>query len=297
MPRVDDSPSDSGCPVKAEIVKEFTFEAAHHLPEVEPSHKCARVHGHLFRVEVAVEGEVDPVMGWVMDFGELAIAAQQVIAELDHRVLNALPGLANPTSENLAHHLFDRLSARVTGVSSVTVHESPTSRCTWRPARTDAPAITEIVVNIGGLLFSAAHLLVLPPATREPIHGHDYRMTALATMAPGCEGDMEGTLRTCAESIAAELDHKVILAGRPAVGRLELFENSCVLTVGAETVTLPLADCAILDMGNTTTEALAAWLAVRIAACPEIRALHATRVEVSLLESLDASARAVAPVV
>lgn len=284
--------SRSGCPVKVEIVKEFTFEAAHHLPEVGPDHKCSRVHGHLFRVEVAVEGEVDPVMGWVMDFGDLAGVARQVIAELDHRVLNALPGLANPTSENLARHLFDRLSARVPGVSAVTVHESPTSRCTWRPARDEVARLSEVRMTVGGICFSAAHLLVLPPAVREPLHGHDYRMTLVATLPPGVPGDVDGILRTCAEAAARELDHRIVLAGRPAVGRLEDRGDTLAVIVGPETVSLPTADCAVLDVGNTTTEALAAWLAGRIAACHELRTLGATRVEVSLTESLDASARA-----
>ncbi len=288
--------SGSGCPVKAEIVKEFTFEAAHHLPEVGPDHKCSRVHGHLFKVEVAVEGEVDPVLGWVMDFGDLAVVSRQVIGELDHRVLNVLPGLANPTSENLARYLFDRLAARVAGVSAVTVHESPTSRCTWRPVRPVAPATTEVRITVGGLLFSAAHLLVLPPAIREPIHGHDYRMTMVVTLAPGVPGDIDGVLRSCAEAVAAELDHRFVLAGRPAVGRLEERGDSFALVVGDETVTLPRMDCVVLDVGNTTTEALAAWAAARIAARPEIAALRATRVEVTLVESLDASARAEATV-
>ena len=282
--------------MKAEIVKEFTFEAAHHLPEVGPDHTCSRVHGHLFKVEVAVEGEVDPVLGWVMDFGDLAVVARQVIAELDHRVLNALPGLANPTSENLARYLFDRLAARVVGVSAVTVHESPTSRCTWRPGRGEVPAATEVRVTVGGLVFSAAHLLVLPPAGREPLHGHDYRMTVVVTLAVGVPGDIDGIVRGCAEALVAELDHKIVLAGRPAVGRLEERGDSLALVIGDETVTLPRADCAVLDVGNTTTEALAAWAAARIAARPEIAALRATSVQVTLLEALDASARAEAPV-
>ena len=74
--------------MKAEIVKEFTFEAAHHLPEVGPDHKCSRVHGHLFKVEVAVEGEVDPVLGWVMDFGDLkAIVKENIIDQFDHALI------------------------------------------------------------------------------------------------------------------------------------------------------------------------------------------------------------------
>ncbi len=285
-------PSGSGCPVKAEIVKEFAFEAAHHLPEVGPLHKCSRVHGHLFRVEVAVEGEVDPVMGWVMDFGDLAGVARQVIGALDHRVLNELPGLSNPTSENLARYLYDRLAARVPDVSAVTVHESPTSRCTWRPVRPVAPSQPEVQVSVGGLVFSAAHLLALPPAVREPLHGHDYRMTVVATLAPGAPVDADATLREAAGSVAGLLDHRILLAGTPAVGRLEDRGDTLAVIVGDATLALPKADCAVLDVGNTTTEAIAGWMANRLATMPGIRALGARRIEVRLVEALDASARA-----
>ncbi|RLK61357.1 6-carboxytetrahydropterin synthase QueD [Actinokineospora cianjurensis] len=114
-----------------EIFREFTFEAAHRLPNVPEGHKCARLHGHSYRVEVAVSGPVDPVAGWVMDFGDLKAAVRPVIAELDHYYLNDVAGLENPTSEVLAEWLWERLRATLP-LSAITVRETCTSGCTYR---------------------------------------------------------------------------------------------------------------------------------------------------------------------
>lgn len=273
-----------------EITKEFTFEAAHHLPSVGPAHKCSRTHGHLFRVEVTVAGEIDPVMGWVMDFADLARAAKEVVAGLDHRFLNDLPGLANPTSENLAQYLFERLSQRVPGISAITVHESPSSRCTYRPG----PAATPTVVQLGvsGMLFSAAHLLVAPDGTREPLHGHDYRMSVAAWVPPGSPSDADQMLHACAQEAIADLEHHVLVATRPAVGRVDAREDTVALVMPDETVTLPRRDCTLIDAASTATEILAALVARRMAAMDAMKALGVARVEVTLIEGLEASARA-----
>ncbi|WP_026422584.1 6-carboxytetrahydropterin synthase QueD [Actinokineospora inagensis] len=114
-----------------DIFREFTFEAAHRLPNVPDGHKCARLHGHSYRVVVEVSGEVDPVAGWVMDFGDLKAAVKPVIAELDHYYLNEIPGLENPTSEILARWLWARLVDALP-LSTITVRETCTSGCTYR---------------------------------------------------------------------------------------------------------------------------------------------------------------------
>ncbi|MGW4520188.1 6-carboxytetrahydropterin synthase QueD [Amycolatopsis sp. NPDC004378] len=115
-----------------EIFREFTFEAAHRLPEVPEGHKCARLHGHSYRVTVHVEGSVDPLAGWVMDFGDVKAAFKPVEEQLDHQYLNEIEGLENPTSENLAVWIWDRLAPRLPEVSAVTVRETCTSGCTYR---------------------------------------------------------------------------------------------------------------------------------------------------------------------
>ena len=115
-----------------EIFKRFTLEAAHRLPNVPEGHKCARVHGHSFQVELRVEGEPGPESGWVMDFADLKTAFAPLYDQLDHRYLNDIEGLANPTSERLAVWIWERLKPRVPLLSEVVVHETCTSGCRYR---------------------------------------------------------------------------------------------------------------------------------------------------------------------
>jgi len=115
-----------------EIFKEFTFEAAHRLPNVSPGHKCARLHGHSFRVRVQIEGPVGQETGWVRDFADVSCAMQPVLDRLDHYYLNEIPGLENPTSELLARWIWDRLAPSLPELSQVVVHETCTSGCVYR---------------------------------------------------------------------------------------------------------------------------------------------------------------------
>lgn len=114
-----------------EIFKEFTFEAAHRLPNVPEGHKCARLHGHSYRVQIHVTGEVSEETGWVMDFGDIKEAFAPVLAQLDHYYLNAIKGLENPTSEVLARWIWDQLQPALP-LSSVIVRETCTSGCIYR---------------------------------------------------------------------------------------------------------------------------------------------------------------------
>jgi 6-pyruvoyltetrahydropterin/6-carboxytetrahydropterin synthase len=110
-----------------EIFKAFTLESAHRLPNVPAGHKCARVHGHSFRVEIHVRGPVDAHLGWVMDFADLKAAFHPLYQQLDHHYLNDVPGLENPTSENLARWIWQRLRPSLPQLSAVVVHETCTS--------------------------------------------------------------------------------------------------------------------------------------------------------------------------
>jgi 6-pyruvoyltetrahydropterin/6-carboxytetrahydropterin synthase len=114
------------------ISKDFTFEAAHLLPNVPDGHKCARLHGHSFGVTVSVDGPVGATTGWVRDFADLSAAWAPLHEALDHRYLNDVPGLENPTSEVLAVWLWDRLVAALPDLSEIIVRETCTSRCTYR---------------------------------------------------------------------------------------------------------------------------------------------------------------------
>jgi len=113
-----------------EIFKEFRFEAAHRLPHVPAGHKCARLHGHSFVVRVTVAGEPDAT-GWIMDFDEIGAAFQPLFERLDHRYLNEVEGLENPTSENLAVWIWERLRPVLAGLSKVEVRETCTSGCVY----------------------------------------------------------------------------------------------------------------------------------------------------------------------
>ena len=95
-----------------DIFKVFTIEAAHRLPNVPQGHKCARLHGHSFRIELHVSGEPDPHAGWVMDFAELKSLFQPIYDRLDHHYLNEIDGLENPTSERLAIWLWEQVKGK-----------------------------------------------------------------------------------------------------------------------------------------------------------------------------------------
>lgn len=115
-----------------EIYKEFGFEAAHRLPNLPPEHKCSRLHGHSYRVSVHVEGRVDPHLGWVCDFADISEVCEPVRVDLDHRYLNELPGLENPTSEVLARWIWTRIVDQLPGLSLVEVRETCTAGCRYR---------------------------------------------------------------------------------------------------------------------------------------------------------------------
>lgn len=115
-----------------QIFKEFTFESAHRLPHVPPGHKCGRLHGHSFRVEVVVSGPVDSHLGWVVDFADVKEAFKPIEAELDHQYLNEIEGLSNPTSENLARWIWQKLIQRLPGLTELVVRETCTSGCRYR---------------------------------------------------------------------------------------------------------------------------------------------------------------------
>jgi len=118
--------------MQAELVKTFHFEAAHHLPNTPDGHKCRRMHGHNYRVDVHILGPVDPQAGWVMDFGRFKAIVKPVIDTMDHRLLNDLPGLENCTAELIAKFIWDHIAGDLPGLTAVVVWESDTSRCLYR---------------------------------------------------------------------------------------------------------------------------------------------------------------------
>src|SRR4029077_18070743 len=127
--------------VTLELRKTFQFEAAHLLPRLPENHKCRRLHGHSFKVEIAVRGPLEPRLGWVMDYADLSAAFQPLWTQLDHFYLNEIPGLANPTSENIALWIRERLHPVLPGLAEVVVAETCTARCAYRgPDPVDGPS-------------------------------------------------------------------------------------------------------------------------------------------------------------
>jgi 6-pyruvoyltetrahydropterin/6-carboxytetrahydropterin synthase len=117
--------------MQVRLVHEFRFEAAHRLPRVPAGHKCARLHGHSFRVELAIEGAVNPETGWFMDFGDLYRIWEPIHEVLDHHYLNEVPGLENPTSEVVSRFIWQKLKPKLPALRRVTLFETCESRCEY----------------------------------------------------------------------------------------------------------------------------------------------------------------------
>jgi len=114
-----------------DIFRVFQIEAAHRLPNVPQGHKCARMHGHSFRIEVHVSGPVGQETGWVMDFADLQRAFQPLFDRLDHYCLNDIKGLENPTSENLAKWIWEHLQPDLPLLTKIVVQETCNAGCIY----------------------------------------------------------------------------------------------------------------------------------------------------------------------
>ncbi|MFH1132285.1 MAG: 6-carboxytetrahydropterin synthase QueD [Pseudomonadota bacterium] len=117
--------------MRVSLKKRFRIEAAHRLPNVSEDHKCFRLHGHSFGIEVVVEGEVDSDSGWLIDYADIEEAFAPVFSKLDHRYLNEVPGLENPTSENLACWIWKRLEEKLP-LAEIRIHETCVSACVYK---------------------------------------------------------------------------------------------------------------------------------------------------------------------
>lgn len=114
------------------LYKDFSFEAAHRLPNVPAEHKCARLHGHSFQIRVTVDGPVGERSGWVMDFADIKAAFAPIHDRLDHRYLNEIAGLENPTSEILAQWIWRELQGTLPSLAEIEVRETCSTGCVYR---------------------------------------------------------------------------------------------------------------------------------------------------------------------
>jgi 6-pyruvoyltetrahydropterin/6-carboxytetrahydropterin synthase len=110
-----------------QIFKQFTFDSAHFLPHVPDGHKCKEIHGHTYILTIYIEGELHPQLGWVMDFADLKKIIDPVIAMLDHKFMNNLPGLENPTCEIIAQWIWNKIKPQVPSLVRIELNETPTS--------------------------------------------------------------------------------------------------------------------------------------------------------------------------
>lgn len=117
--------------MQVRLAKTFAFEAAHSLPTFPEGHKCRRLHGHSFQVEVVVAGNVDPAKGYLIDYADIKTVCAPICDQLDHRYLNEIEGLENPTSEALARWIWQRLKPNLPLLVRITVHETCTSACEY----------------------------------------------------------------------------------------------------------------------------------------------------------------------
>jgi 6-pyruvoyltetrahydropterin/6-carboxytetrahydropterin synthase len=118
--------------MRTRLERTFRFESAHFLPKVPAGHKCARMHGHSYQVDIIIEGEINPDLGWLIDFAEIDDKVSPLIKKLDHQILNEIEGLGNPTSELLAVWLWERVVGTLPGLVELVVSETQSSRCVYR---------------------------------------------------------------------------------------------------------------------------------------------------------------------
>ncbi len=114
-----------------ELKSHFQIESARFLPKLADGHPCKRMHGHSFKIILTLRGPLDPKVGWVQDYHEINEVMRPLLSEIDHRVLNEVPGLENPTSELLAVWIFDHAKPKLPLLKSVTIMETPTTECTY----------------------------------------------------------------------------------------------------------------------------------------------------------------------
>lgn len=117
--------------MKFELKQHFQIESARFLPHLPSSHPCSRMHGHSFKIVLTLVGSLDPKIGWVIDYNDIQAKMKPLLEKIDHRVLNEVEGLENPTSELLAKWIYDRALPALPMLTKVTIAETPLTECTY----------------------------------------------------------------------------------------------------------------------------------------------------------------------
>ncbi|OFZ29270.1 MAG: 6-carboxytetrahydropterin synthase QueD [Bdellovibrionales bacterium RIFCSPHIGHO2_01_FULL_40_29] len=114
-----------------ELKQHFQIESARFLPNLPAEHPCSRMHGHSFKIILTLQSSLDSKLGWVMDYHEISEVMKPLLAQLDHRILNDVSGLENPTSELLAKWIFEKAQLKISILKSVTIMETPATECRY----------------------------------------------------------------------------------------------------------------------------------------------------------------------
>lgn len=117
--------------MKYELKQHFQIESARFLPHLPKTHPCSNMHGHSFKIILTLKGGLDPQLGWVMDYHQISEVMKPLLNQLDHKVLNEVPGLQNPTSELVAKWIYEKAQAKLSLLTSVTIMETPQTECTY----------------------------------------------------------------------------------------------------------------------------------------------------------------------
>ena len=115
-----------------EVYKIFAIEAARSLPNLPDNHPCKNVHGHSFKIIITVDGAIQKVSGFVMDFSDIDIAFKSIFKILDHSYLNDIKGLENPSSENLCKWIWERLSNTLPTLKKIEIKETDLTGCIYK---------------------------------------------------------------------------------------------------------------------------------------------------------------------
>lgn len=179
------------------LVRRFGIEAAHTNP-AGPS-RCHALHGHSYRIDVVVDGPVDPDTGWLIDYGDIAQAFEEIHLALDHRKLNSVPDLEDASLAGLRTWMKTRLESRLPQLSDIHVHIA--GDCAFRPVVLDADQALMLPSRIG-FSFEAAHHLPKTPEGHKcrRVHGHSFRIEVGA--------DDLGRLETELRDVYDALDHR-----------------------------------------------------------------------------------------
>lgn len=109
------------------IFKKFHFDAAHYLPNVPEEHKCRALHGHTYQLTIFITDALATKEGWVMDFAIIKQKIKTILAEIDHKLLNEVEGLENPTCEHVTIWLWKKIKTAIPALEKIELYETPTS--------------------------------------------------------------------------------------------------------------------------------------------------------------------------